>query len=126
MTKKMRGAVKEDEGVVFGGRKILLDIDFGMDRKKNPETVSNQQISVNLIHQAVQNGYKEGLNSDKRRIWNRVLAALQQAVKANKKDITFNEYEFSFLKEAFGKAVVPAGEIKLFCLVEEQFMVDSK
>ncbi len=98
---------------------IQVNIDFGIDRAKDKDAQSDQSIFRNYLGYAINLGYKEGLQSDKRRIWDKIQDKLDVVVEKNEESITLNSYEYLFIKTAFEKAVVPATETKNFTKVED-------
>lgn len=99
-------------------KKIVLNLDFGIDREKQKDAASNQTIARNYLTYAINLGYKEGLASDKRRIWDKIQDRMETAIEKNEDYFTVNSYEMVFLRAAFEKALVPATETKNFTVVE--------
>lgn len=103
-------------------KKINLNLDFGIDREKQKDAATNQAVARNYLTYAINIGYKEGLPSDKRRIWDNIARRLDSAVDKNEESVVVNQYEYMFMKGAFEKAVVPAQEAKNFTTVETAFL----
>lgn len=99
-------------------RIINLKNDFGVDREKNKDWVADEQITANYINFAVTLAYKEGLNSDKRRMFKSIQDRLEKAVERGDSEFEVNEYEYMFIKGAFEKALVPTNETKMFTVTE--------
>lgn len=93
-------------------KSIKLDVDFGVDRIKDTKAPSNARIMLQYIGYTVGLGYKEGLSSDKRRMWDAILRRIEDAVEKGLDSFTLNQYEYVFIKQAYEKAVAPANEVK--------------
>lgn len=106
-------------------KQIKLNIDFGYDRVADKNIPSDRQVTLNYLGYIVSLGYKEGLNPDKRRIWNKIYNKAEEAIHANEEVLNVNSYEHAFLKQAFEKALVPANESKNVTLVETE-VFDAK
>lgn len=105
-------------------KKIKLNNDFGINRKlaANKEVPNDQIITSRAISHAMNLGYKEGLPSDKRRIWAKLEEKMLDAVEEEAKFFEVNDYEYLLLKGAYDKAVVPTAETKAFTIVEMAVM----
>lgn len=99
--------------------------DYGIDREKDKEAPSDQAITVNVINRAIQWAFPQGIASDKRRIIVKLLGDLEKAMTDNKETVSFNEYEYTLLKDAFEKATVPIEHTKVFTIVETA-LLDAK
>lgn len=101
-------------------KRIKLNNDFGINRKlpENKEAPSDQVITTRAISRAMSLGYKEGLPSDKRRIWSKLEDKMIDAADAGEKFFDINDYEYLLLKGAYDKAIVPTNETKSFTVVE--------
>lgn len=103
-------------------KKVALNLNFGYDREKNKDVPPDYEVTANYIGYGVSMGHKEGLTSDKRRLWNRIRQLLDEAVAKKEEFVVLNTYEMAFLKMAFEKAQVPASETKNFTIVEEAIL----
>lgn len=87
---------------------ILLKNDFKIDRTKDKQQDSDQKITVNWIHYAVQKGFANGLSSDKRRLFFTLAEKLEKAIKNDEEYVEVNSVEQQFLKIAFENAIIDA------------------
>lgn len=100
--------------------KINLNQDFKIDRQgTQKDWPADSEIFRNYLKAGISSGYKEGLKSDDRRIWNNIENKIDEAILGNG-EVELNAIEIVFIKRAFDKAVIPASEVKLFSVVENE------
>ncbi len=85
---------------------ILFKNDYKIDREKEVDAVSDQQITKNWIDAVVNKGYETGLSQDKRRIFTLIEKKMDDAVEANADYLEVNAVEYQFIKDAFEKAIM--------------------
>lgn len=105
-------------------KRINLLVDFKVDREKDKTAPLDLEIFRNYIGYAVNLGYKEGLTSDKRRLWDRIADKFDKAVEVKGEFVDLNAYEYPFIKTAFEKAVIPAQD-RMFFIVEKAVIDDA-
>lgn len=98
---------------------MKLKLDFKVDREKNKDAQSDEQIAVNYLLYVVRQAYEKGMPSDKRRIYSNLLAKAEKAIKTKSEELEINEFEKLFLKDCFSKAVVAPTEAEFVTLVED-------
>lgn len=103
-------------------KKINLNVNYEIDKEKNPEAQDNVQITVNYFLFAVRLAYEKGISSDKRRLFVTIKEKLDAAVK-NKTDVELNDFEFMFLRDAFSRAVAPVSEALFLTKAEGALLV---
>lgn len=106
---------------------VNINKDFKLDREGVHKTwPSNQEIFRNIVSMAVNLSHKDGLNSDKRRLYDKIMNKMDESIDSKKDDVDFNATEIVFLEESFNKAVVPVSEVKMFSIVEEEILKLTK
>ena len=97
---------------------MKLSQNYKIDREKNKDAQSDEQITINYLLYVVRQAYEKGMPSDKRRIYTNLLAKAEEAIKLKKDELELNEFEKLFLKDCFSKAVVAPTEAEFVTLVE--------
>lgn len=100
---------------------INLNLDFGVDRKQNPNIDSNSQLSIDWIGNAMQNGYRKGLSKEQRVCFVTVMDKLVKAGKEKANYIEINPIEEAFMKVGFDNTNVSPAESVWVTLVETAF-----
>lgn len=102
----------------------LNSIEF-TDRKDpaNKDVPSNQNLFMSYVGYVVNQAYGEqGLNGDKRRLYNRILEKMDKTVESNAKLLELNSYEYLFLKDAFEKATIEPKNTMMVTKVENALL----
>ena len=80
--------------------------DFGIDREKDKTTASDQELTASWIRAAIENGFKAGLTSDRRRMMLKIVDDMAHVVETNAEYLEVNEVNYGFIKTAFQGAIM--------------------
>ncbi len=85
--------------------KIKLDLDYNLKYPEGatPENLPQAfaELSRDYIEYAVSSHYKEGLNSQWRRVYSNIQKKIAEAISTKTFEVDFSEVEMSFLKMSF-------------------------
>lgn len=101
---------------------IKLDNDFQIDREKEKEAISNQEITTTWLQAVIVKGYEVGLTQDKRRIYALIVDKINKAIKEKADYLELNVVEYLFVKSAFETAVMDPKVTTLVTIVETAFL----
>lgn len=98
---------------------IKLENDFKVNREANPTAPTNKELSLNWIETAIAYGYKNGLPSDKRRIFSGIVGKIDATKKSSADYLEVNDYELIFIKNALALVVCSPQETIAITTVED-------
>ncbi len=98
---------------------IKLENDFGVDRAKNPEAVSDRELTLNWIQTIMAYGHKNGLTPDNRRIFAGIVKKTEEATKSKAEYLEVNQFEHLFMKKACSVAGCSPQEVLAVTTAED-------
>jgi hypothetical protein len=104
---------------------IKLNNDFKVDRTKEKDAPSEIELTLGWLKYAVQTGFKQGLQSDKRRLFFTISEKMDKCIEDKTETLELNEIEYVFMCEAVNKAVVDANQTIPFTIAEKALLEAS-
>jgi hypothetical protein len=99
---------------------MLINIDYKFKKVEGQEIFSNSDVTLDLITFSVNQKYKDGLEGQLRRTWNRIVKKFDEAIDSKKDSIELEQAEIDFIKKTFNEAKFPVVNTKPVCILEEE------
>ena len=100
---------------------MQINLDYKRpEPKKGEEQITNSELTVDYINYSVRTFYKDGLDSQWRRIWGRIQRKLDEALDTKVGEVNFEQAELDFLKKAVKEVKVPSELAKYFVVLEDE------
>lgn len=129
--------------------KIKINIDYKINLEKTNKDIEKQNLflaekglpkndlitdiddhyadlTLNYIQSSIRMKYEKGLENQFRRINNRIISKIDEAIESKTYEIELEESEKDFIKKSFETSVFPVEMTKYICIFEDEFIEKFK
>lgn len=103
---------------------MKIDLPYDMrNYEKNGDKITPSEITLNIVTSAFNLVFKDGLEGQKRRIYNRILRKIDEGIEKKESEVKLEAAEIDFLVKTFNDANFPPAWTREVSVLEEE--IDS-